>query len=309
MRPSERRTVLVTGSSGLVGSALCERLAERGERVVRLVRSRRAAREDDAVYWDIDKGEVDQRGLDDARPEAVIHLAGESVYALRWTHEKKRRILNSRVEGTTLLAETLASLSRKPSVLLSASASGIYGDHGGDLVTETSTLGVGFLSDVCRAWESATQPAEAAGIRTVHLRTGVVLASEGILLKRLVPLYRAGLGGPVGLGERYIPWIAIDDMVAGILHLLDSRLEGPVNLASPGDATGREFGHALGNVLHRPSCVPAPTPLLSLLGGEMAREIALTSIRLQPARLLADGFMFAFPTIAEALRHELLEAS
>ena len=302
---SRPRTIVVTGSSGLIGRALCRRLEEHGDRVVRLVRTREAAEDEHALYWNIADGEIDRKGLEEAAPDAVIHLAGKSVYALRWTRAKKRRILDSRSMGTTLLSETIAGLSRKPVVLLSASAGGIYGDHGDRPVTEESALGSGFLAEVCRAWEAATNPAEEAGIRTVHMRTGVVLAQSGILLKRIVPLYRMGLGGPLGMGNRYIPWIAIDDVVSAMLHLLDSQLEGPVNLAAPGFVTGRAFGKALGRVLRRPSIIPAPAPLLSLLGGEMAREIALTSIRLSPQRLLEDGFAFAFPEVRNALEHTL----
>ncbi len=302
---SRPRTIVVTGSSGLIGSALCRRLEEHGDRVVRLVRTREAARDEHTLYWNLADGEIDREGLEEAAPDAVIHLAGESVYALRWTRAKKRRILESRSVGTTLLSETLAGLDRKPVVLLSASAGGIYGDHGDRPVTEESALGSGFLAEVCRAWEAATNPAEEAGIRTVHMRTGVVLAQSGILLKRIVPLYRMGLGGPLGMGNRYIPWVAIDDVVSAMLYLLDSQLEGPVNVAAPGSATGRAFGKALGRVLRRPSAVPAPAPLLSLLGGEMAREIALTRIRLSPQRLLEDGFAFAFPDVERALAHAL----
>ena len=299
------RTIVVTGSSGLIGSALCRRLGELGNRVVRLVRTHEAAKDEHALYWNVADGVIDRKGLEEAAPDAVIHLAGESVYALRWTRAKKRRILESRSVGTTLLSETLAGLNRKPVVLLSASAGGIYGDHGDRPVIEESALGSGFLAEVCKAWEAATSPAGEAGIRTVHMRIGVVLAQSGILLQRLVPLYRLGLGGPLGMGNRYIPWIALDDVVSAMLHLLDSQLHGPVNLAAPGSVTGRAFGKALGRVLRRPSIIPAPAPLLSMLGGEMAREIALTSIRLSSQRLLEDGFSFAFPEVEGALAHAL----
>ena len=296
---------MVTGSSGLIGRSVCTRLEQRGDRVVRFVRTREAAGSDHALYWSVADDELDQDGLQEVAPNAVVHLAGESVYALRWTSEKKRRILDSRTTGTALLANKLASLSPVPTTLLSASASGIYGDHGDVPVTEESSLGDGFLADVCRAWETSTHPAEDAGIRTVHMRIGVVLAEHGILLRRLAPLYRAGLGGHIGRGNCYIPWILLDDVVRAILHLLDSQLNGPVNLAAPGTATGREFGKALGDVLHRPSLISTPALLLSLLGGEMAREIALKSIRLVPQRLLEDDFVFAFPDVGKALTHTL----
>ena len=296
---------MVTGSSGLIGNALCRRLEDHGHRVVRLVRTREAAENKHALYWNVADGEIDREGLEEAAPHAVFHLAGESVYALRWTRSKKRRILESRAKGTALLSGALALLNHKPTTFLSASAGGIYGEHGDRPVTEESTLGDGFLAEVCKAWEAATRPAEEAGIRTVHMRIGVVLAQSGILLKRLVPLYRLGLGGHLGLGNRYIPWISIDDVVNATLHLMDSQLKGPVNLAAPGSITGRAFGKALGKVLRRPSAIPSPAPLLSLLGGEMAREIALTSIRLSPQRLLEDGFAFAYPEVESALAHAL----
>lgn len=305
MTTSASRTVLVSGSSGLVGSAVSSRLEASGNRVIRLVRSREAGDNPNSIYWNIADGELDQNALEEVAPDAVIHLAGESVYGLRWTTEKKRRIWESRTKGTTLLAQAIALLKRKPATFLSASASGIYGDHGDDPVTEESQLGEGFLAEVCKAWEAATLPAEEAGIRTAHMRFGVVLARTGLLLKGLVPLYNAGLAGPVGFGRRYLPWIAIDDAVGAILHLLDADINGPVNLASPGSVTGAQFGRALGSVLHRPSVLPVPPLLISLIGGEMAREIALKSIRMEPTRLLADGFQFRYGSLADALKHEL----
>lgn len=304
-------TVAITGSTGLLGSALAAFLLTGGHRVVRLVRSRddveRWTRgvEERAVYWNVDQGEIDLGALEAAAPDVVVHLAGESVFALRWTNDKKRRIWESRTKGTRLLARALARLDRRPRVLISASGAHYYGDQGSAFVTETSPHGEGFMAGVTRAWEASTAEAEAAGIPTVHIRTGVVLTPAGGMLDALLPLFQTGLGGYAGGGRGFLPWIALDDWVYALFHLMTAGVEGPVNLTAPVPVTGKRFAEALGGVLRRPALFPAPRLLLQAAGGEAARELALASLRVLPQRLLDSGFAFAYPTVEAALRHGL----
>jgi len=302
-------TVAVTGASGLLGRALAAFLLAGGHRVVRLVRSREAAAAADrsaderAVYWNVEAGEIDLAALAAAAPDVVVHLAGESPYALRWTNEKRRRIWESRTKGTQLLARALARLDRPPRLLLSASGAGYYGDRGSDRLTESDGPGEGFLPALTRAWEASTAEAERAGIRTVHLRLGVVLTPAGGVLDLVLPLFRVGLGGHVASGRRFIPWIALDDVLYAILHLIGHEVEGPVNVTAPVPVTGRRFAEALGGVLRRPAPWPAPRPLLARAA--MTREAALPSARVLPQRLLDGGFTFAYPDLEGALRHLL----
>jgi uncharacterized protein (TIGR01777 family) len=304
-------TVALTGSTGLIGRALAAFLLAGGHRVVRLVRSRDAVTRwsrgaaERAVYWDVERGEVDVEALAAAAPDAVVHLAGEPAFALRWTNEKKRRIWESRTKGTQLLARALTGLDRRPRVLLSGSASGFYGDRGSARLTEFDAPGTGFFAELVKAWEVSTAEAEQAGIRTVHLRTGLVLTPAGGFLGLLLPLFRLGLGGHVASGRHFLPWIALDDVLYAVLHLLASEVEGPVNLSAPVPVTGKRFAQALGGVLRRPAPWPAPAPLLHLAAGEMAREMILTSARMLPQRLLDGGFTFAYPDLDDALRHLL----
>ncbi|NNF57535.1 MAG: TIGR01777 family protein [Rhodothermaceae bacterium] len=307
----EPLTVALTGASGLLGKALSAFLLTGGHRVVRLVRSRQAvttwnrSEAEQALYWNVEQGEVDEVGLATSAPDAVIHLAGEPVYALRWTNEKKRRIWESRTKGTQLLSRALARLDRPPRVLLSASGSGYYGDRGADRITEGEPPGAGFLAEVCQAWEASTQEAEDAGIRTVHLRLGPVLSPAGGLLDTLLPLFKLGLGGHVGRGDQFLPWVALDDVLYAVLHLLAGDLDGPVNLSAPTPVTMRRFAKALEPVLWRPARLRAPQSLLTFLSGDLARETVLASSRLLPQRLVDDGFTFAYPALDTALRHLL----
>lgn len=289
--------VAVTGSSGLIGRPLVQRLRREGYAVVRLVRSAARARPGDVV-WDPEGGTIDAARLEGV--DAVVHLAGENV-GVRWTAEKKRRIRNSRVKGTRLLAETLARLADRPRVLVQASATGIYGDRGEEVLTEDSPAGSGFLADVGRDWEGASGMAEAAGIRVVRLRFGVVIAAEGGALERLLLPFRLGVGGRIGSGGQWMPWISLDDAVEVIVRALgDERLDGPVNTVA-GSVRNADFTRALARALRRPALIPVPAFGLRALFGEMADEALLASANVQPARLREIGHEFHHPTLETAL--------
>jgi len=297
--------VLVSGASGLVGSALVPALEAEGHSVQRLVRSRPAGTGE--VGWDPAGGTLDGAALAAARADAVIHLAGESVGAGRWTPERKTRIKESRTKGTALLAEALANLENPPATFLSASAIGYYGNRGDEQLTEDSRPGTGFLADVCRGWESATLPVYQRGVRVVNLRIGVVLSPNGGALEKLLPPFRLGLGGPFGNGKQWMSWIALDDLIGAILHALrSSALHGPVNLVGPNPTPNAEFARTLGQVIGRPAILPAPAfALKMMLGGERAEELLLASQRIEPRRLQKTGYRFAYPDLEPALRHVL----
>jgi len=297
--------VLVTGASGLVGGGLVPALAAEGHAVVRLGRS--AARGADVV-WEPAAGRLPRAALEGL--DAVVHLAGESIAARRWSEQRRRALVASRVQPTLLLATTLATLERPPRVLVSASAVGIYGDRGDERLDERAAPGSGFLAELARAWEAATEPAAARGIRVVRLRLGLVLAAGGGLVARLVPWFRLGLGGPLGSGRQWMSWIAEADLIAAIRHAIArADLSGAVNAVAPGAVTNRDFARALGAALGRPAWLPAPAPLLRAAFGAMAREALLAGQRAIPARLLATGFEFRFPELAPALRHLLGHAA
>ena len=291
--------VAVTGSSGLIGRALVRRLRDQGHRVRRVVRSGGGGA--DEVRWDPEVGTIDSAALGGV--DAAVHLAGEGIGDHRWTEAQKRRILGSRVTGTTVLAEALARLDPRPSVLLSASGISVYGDRGDEVVTEATPAGTGFLPEVVEAWEAATRPAAAAGIRTASFRNGIVLSPDGGALAKQLPLFRFGLGGRLGSGRQWLPWIAIDDEVSAVVHLLTADVEGPVNLCSPEPVTNATFTEVLGRVLGRPTVVPVPRfgPRL-LLGRQLADELLFWSVRAVPERLAASGFTFAHPDLEDALR-------
>jgi len=294
--------VLVTGSTGLIGSALVPFLRAGGHEVVRLVRAPLRV-EERVVLWDPEAGKIEPSELEGL--DAVVHLAGESI-AGRWTAEKKARIRESRVRGTRFLCETLARLERPPTVLVSASAIGYYGDRGDELLREESPPGRGFLADVATQWEAATEPAAQRGLRVVLLRFGIVLSPRGGALAQMLPPFRLGLGGPIGSGQQYWSWIAIDDVVRAIQHaLLTETLRGPVNVVSPDPVRNREFVRALGRVLGRPTLLPMPAAAVRLLFGQMGEELLLASQRVEPIRLLASGFVFQYPDLEGALRHLL----
>lgn len=295
--------VLVTGATGLVGSALVPYLAGKGHAIRKLVRKplRRDAGE---FAWDPERGTLDASALEGA--DGIVHLAGENIAAGRWTPAKKARIRDSRVRGTKLLAEAAARCERPPKVLASASAVGYYGDRGSELLTETSEAGSGFLASVCREWEQAASPAAARGIRTVAMRFGVVLSGKGGVLGKMLPPFRLGLGGKVGSGGQYMSWIAIDDLVAAIAHVLERpELSGAMNTVAPVPVTNLDFTRALGRALGRPTIFPLPAFAARLLFGEMADELLLASARVEPRRLLASGFSFRYREIEPALGHVL----
>ncbi len=293
---NSRMTIAVSGSSGLIGSALRAELARLGHRPVRLVRRSPGT---DEIQWDPAKGVIDGPSLEGM--DAVVHLAGAGIGDRRWNSAYKQELVDSRVQPTTLLANTLAALDRPPAVFLSASAIGYYGDRGDQALTEDSPAGNGFLPDLVTKWEAAASPAATAGIRTVTMRTGVVYSKKGGALPKLLPLFKFGLGGPMGNGRQYVSWISLDDEVRAIVHLLSADLNGAVNLTAPNPVTNKEQAVALGKALHRPSLLPVPSfgPRL-LLGGEMANALLFDSARVLPNRLGTSGFEFTHKTIDEA---------
>ncbi|HEX6185106.1 MAG TPA: TIGR01777 family oxidoreductase, partial [Pyrinomonadaceae bacterium] len=286
--------VIVTGSTGLVGRALVRSLLADGHEVTRLVRGGSQgfrAPGTAAVHWDPERGEIDAKELEGH--DAAVHLAGESIAEGRWDDEKKRRILESRVKGTHLIAEALAGLSEKPKVLVSASAVGFYGDRGDETVREESASGTGFLSEVCREWEKATLAASQAGLRVVHLRIGVVLDAEGGALTKMLTPFKLGVGGRVGSGRQYMSWITLEDLVGVIRRAIeDESLRGPVNAVAPRPVTNAEFTKALGRVLGRPTIFAVPAFAARLAFGEMADALLLAGARVEPARLNDAGHQF-----------------
>lgn len=292
-------TIAVTGATGLIGSALVERLRAHGHTVRRLVRSPRDAREGDVV-WDAERGELATQVLQGV--DAVVNLAGTPV-AKRWTAERKRDIRNSRVAGTQSLARAIAAMDAKPRVLLNASAVGYYGSRGDEVLSESSAPGHDFLAGVTVEWERATAAAAEAGVRVVLLRTGVVLSAKGGALAKMLPPFRLGMGGPLGSGEQWMSWIALEDHLHAMEHaLFVDSVSGPVNLVSPNPVRNLHFATTLGRVLTRPAVIPVPAVALELLYGQMARETILASQRALPAALSASGFDFQYPTLEGALR-------
>ena len=303
--------VAISGASGFLGSALVPFLTAGGHDVVRLVR--RAPVSPDEARWDPETGEIDRAALEGV--DAVVNLSGENlsgenIAAGRWTGARKALLRSSRVRPTRLLAETLARLERKPRVLVSASAIGYYGNRGEARMSEKAPPADDFLGRLSVEWEGATSPATNAGIRVVHPRIGLVLSPAGGALGKMLPLFKAGLGGVVGPGTQYMSWIAIDDLLGAIHHLLDRpELEGPVNAVAPEPVPNAVFAKTLGRVLGRPTVAPAPAFALRLVLGEMADATLLASTRVEPERLLASGYRYRFPQLEGALRHVLGRAS
>lgn len=294
--------VAVTGSSGLIGRALIESLERDGHTVHRVVRDRARATGGD-IHWSVEQAEIDAD--DFAGLDAVVHLAGQP-FGKRWTEAEKARIRDSRVKGTHLLAQALASLDDAPPVLISQSGSNYYGHRGDDVLTESEPPGSGFLAQVCQEWEQAADPARDAGIRVVHTRTGVVMAEGGPLIDKVEVPFKLGVGGRVGSGQQWVPWISLDDEVRGMRFLIDhDELAGPVNLVAPEPVRNLEMTRALGEVWHRPTVMPVPVFALRVLYGEMGVTLATESVRAVPHRLREVGFEWRHPQLREALQAAL----
>ncbi len=294
--------VLVTGATGLVGSALCPFLTTGGHEVYRLTRS--APKQENDIQWNPETRDLPRARLEGL--DAVVHLAGESIAGKRWNAKVKDRLRSSRIEGTRFLCETLAQLQRPPKTLIGASAIGFYGDRGADLLNESAQPGEGFLVDLCRDWEAACDPVRVKGMRVVNLRIGFVLSAKGGGLAAMLLPFRLGAGGILGSGHQYWSWVALDDVVGAIHHcLMQERITGPVNVTAPSPVTNYEFTKTLGRVLGRPTILPMPAFAARLALGEMANELLLASARVMPNRLSETGYAFRHPTLQEALRHVL----
>jgi len=295
--------ILISGASGLIGSALIPYLQDRGHNILRLTRNEK---QQDGIFWDPIQGVFNLPSSTSV--DAVVHLAGENIAEGRWTRRKKDRIRSSRIDGTDLISRRIAELDVMPKVMLSASGIGIYGSRGDSILTEVDSPGDGFLVDVSRHWERATYPAEVAGIRVVHMRIAPVLSTKGGALKRMLPYFRYGVGATLGSGGQYMSWILIDDMVNAMDFLLNhDALAGPVNICSPNPLTNREFTRTLGRALKRPAVFRIPAFVLKVLYGELSSEL-LSSTRALPDRLLQAGFEFSYPKLDDGLHHLLKES-
>ncbi|MGH3090163.1 MAG: TIGR01777 family oxidoreductase [Rubrobacteraceae bacterium] len=299
--------VLISGATGMVGTALSEELRDAGHEITTLSRSKPSS--SDTARWDPSRRSMDSSRLEGH--DAVVHLAGESIAGSnpvteRWTPQKKNRIMESRRQGTAFLAETLAKLSDKPKVLVSASAVGYYGDRGNELLREDSGPGSGFLAEVCKVWEASADAAREAGIRVVHPRIGIVLSTKGGALGTTLPIFKLGGGGKIGSGNQFWSWVALDDLVGAIRHAIENdAVEGPVNVGSPNPMTNAEYTKVLGDVLGRPTLFPLPAPAARLMLGEVADALLLASARMEPAKLEETDYQFRHPELAGALRHIL----
>ena len=298
-----RLRIAITGASGLVGQHLVAFLRSAGHEVASLVRDRERLGPD-RIYWNPSRGEIDRDALVDV--DAVVHLAGESLFGLRWTEEKKTAIRTSRIDGTRLIAQTLATLPRRPRVLVSSSGAHYYGERHDEAADEQTPSGTGFLSEVCRQWEQAATPAKDAGVRVVHIRTGVVLSAAGGALKTMLPAFKMGLGGPFGDGRQYMAWIALDDLLAVMTTaLMDTSMVGGINAVAPLPVTNEAFTRCLGSVLGRPTAFRLPQAIVRAGMGQMGDEMLLTSLNVVPKALRDAGFRWSFPDLEAALRFEL----
>lgn len=297
--------VLISGSSGLVGSALCQRLeAEPDCEIVRLVRKQSPDTQQTSVVWNPAEGQLEPQAFDGV--DVVVHLGGVNIAGKRWSPEVKQKIFNSRFQSTSLLASQLATLEQKPSVFLCASAVGFYGDRGEERLDEASPRGEGFLADVCQAWEQATLPAQDAGIRVVNMRFGMILDRKGGALGQMLTPFKMGVGGRLGSGKQYWSWIALPDVINALQFCLNhSELAGPVNFVAPDEVTNLEFTKTLGKVLSRPTCLPVPAWGVKTAFGEMGQELMLTSARVIPKKLTEAGFQFQYPQLEDAFRSVL----
>lgn len=294
--------ILICGASGLIGKALTKTLEAKGCEL--LLAGRKEPQDERETKWTIEDGFAEPKRLEGL--DAVIHLAGESVSALRWTDEKKAAIRSSRVDGTRSVVDALAKLKSRPKVLISGSAVGFYGDRDDEILTESSTSGDNFLAKTCREWEAESRRAEDAGIRTVLLRTGIVLSKDGGALATMLLPFKMGVGGVIGDGKQWMSWISLDDEIRAIEFVLEhEEVRGAVNLVSPNPVTNQEFTSVLGEVLYRPTFIPLPEFAVSMLLGEMGDELLLSSTRAVPARLEQLGFEWQFPELKPALEHAL----
>ena len=301
---AESMRILVSGASGLIGRSMTEALQAAGHSVTTLVR--RESRTADEYEWNPYQGFIDSRALKGL--DAVVHLSGAGIGDKRWTEERKKVLYDSRIVTTRVLSEHLAALDDPPGVLISQSAIGIYGDRGDETLTESSSRGPSddFLASLTFDWETAAAPAAEAGIRVVYPRTGLVLSRRAQLMVRLVPLFRAGLGGPIGDGRQWWSWITLTDVIRSVAHLIESDLEGPFNLAAPAPARQKHFAELLARAVHRPAVLPVPKLAIRLaLGGEKAESIGLSSTRVLPERLVDDGFEFGDADLETTL-HRML---
>ena len=289
--------IIIAGSSGYLGTALIDRVRSDGHEVVRLVR--RTPQSPDEVSWNPAAGDLDPAAL--AGADVAVNFAGVGIGDKRWTDAYKKAILSSRVDSTVTLSRAIAAADPGPRVLLNASAIGFYGDRGDEVLDENSPPGDGFFADVCRAWEAATQSAEEAGVRVCNLRSGLVVGPGGGMMKRLVPLYKAGLGGPLGNGRQYLPWVSLADEIGAIVFLMNAELSGPVNLTGPTPVPNAVFADVLGHALRRPSLLPAPKFGLKLVLGELGAN-AVESTRAVPRVLLDAGYEFIHPDVDRAVR-------
>ena len=303
LRHKQPMHILMSGASGVVGSALIPFFTTGGHRVTRLVRRSSPAGENER-FWDPQKGLIDIRDGDEF--DVVIHLSGEHIGQGRWTPQKKKKIIESRNVTTALIAGRIARLAKAPRAFLCASAIGYYGDRGDSVMTEENECGADFISNVCDEWEQAALPALEKGIRTVFLRIGVVLSPAGGALERLLPSFKMGLGGKVGSGEQYISWISMDDLIGTVYHAMDDdSLSGPVNLVAPNPVTNLEMTRTLAKVISRPALFTIPAWLIKLVFGEMGKEVLLASTRVKPEKIMASGYRFRHPDLVGALRHLL----
>ncbi|HEY9732166.1 MAG TPA: TIGR01777 family oxidoreductase [Drouetiella sp.] len=295
--------VAITGATGMVGSALTKRLKQEGDEVVTYIRNA-SANGTTQFTWNPDAGTIDATGLIGC--SAVVNLAGENIAAKRWSAEQKEKIRTSRVKGTTLLASSIARMTDRPEVLVSASAIGFYGDRGDETLTENSAPGSGFLAEVCKEWEQSTKAAESAGVRVVRARLGVVLSKDGGALQKMLPIFQMGGGGIIGNGKQYMSWITLDDVVNALVFAIKNKsVSGAVNLVAPNAVRNSEFTDALGHALHRPAVLPLPAFAAKIIMGEMADELLLSSARVEPLALEGNKFGFEFPNLQGALLHTL----
>lgn len=296
--------IIVTGSTGLIGSALVPFLKQQGHVIKRLIREKKGNEGEEVGFWDPDRQILDSTQLEGY--DAIINLSGENISKGRWTDSKKERILASRVNATRLLASTIANMSIPPFLFISSSAIGFYGNRGNEDLNEKSSKGEGFLADVCQKWEKAADKAIQKGIRVVFLRSGMILSEKGGALKMMLTPFKIGLGGRIGSGDQYISWISLEDILNIIQFTLNQKsLSGPINAVSPNPVINKEFTKILGRLLHRPTFFPIPAFAARLVFGQMADELFLASTKVYPACLLTEGYQYSFPILEEAFKHHL----